>query len=208
MISHHHRTIFVHIPKCGGQSIESAFLTDLGLTWARRAPLLLRPNNDPARGPARLAHLIARDYAGLGHIEPARFAEYFSFALTRCPFARVISTYNYLNLPMPLDRFICDWLPAQMQPGTVHYYFMRPQVDFITDADGMIMVNMIARLEDLSHALPTIRQRSNLAAAVPHANRSKQPRARTNDLTPDQIATIRDLYDADFALLRFTPEPV
>jgi hypothetical protein len=32
MISHPHRTLFVHIPKCGGQSVEHAFLNALSLT--------------------------------------------------------------------------------------------------------------------------------------------------------------------------------
>ena len=46
MISHKHKTIFVHIPKTGGQSVESVFIEDEGLTWDTRAPLLLRRNDD------------------------------------------------------------------------------------------------------------------------------------------------------------------
>ena len=57
MISHPHRTVFVHIPKCGGQSIETAFLADLGLGWKSRAPLLMGANDRPELGPPRLSHL-------------------------------------------------------------------------------------------------------------------------------------------------------
>ena len=32
MISHEHKTVFIHIPKCGGQSVETCFLDDLGLS--------------------------------------------------------------------------------------------------------------------------------------------------------------------------------
>ena len=46
MISHNHEYVFVHIPKCGGQSIEHVFLNDLGLEWHNRSPLLLRPNDN------------------------------------------------------------------------------------------------------------------------------------------------------------------
>ena len=62
MISHRHRCVFVHIPKVAGQSIEHVFLGWNGLNWKGRAPLLLRPNEDPRKGPPRLAHLRAQDY--------------------------------------------------------------------------------------------------------------------------------------------------
>jgi hypothetical protein len=44
MISYKRKCVFVHIPKCAGQSIESVFDNDAGLTWENRAPFLLRPN--------------------------------------------------------------------------------------------------------------------------------------------------------------------
>jgi len=45
MISHKHKTVFVHIPKVAGQSVEQMYLADLGLNWSERAVLLLRPKN-------------------------------------------------------------------------------------------------------------------------------------------------------------------
>ena len=54
VISHEHRCVFVHIPKCAGQSIETVFLEDLGLDWSNRSILLLRPNECPDIGPPRL----------------------------------------------------------------------------------------------------------------------------------------------------------
>ena len=44
MISYKRKCVFVHMLKCTGQSIESVFVNDAGLTWEDRAPLLLRPN--------------------------------------------------------------------------------------------------------------------------------------------------------------------
>jgi hypothetical protein len=57
MISHKRKCVFVHIPKCAGQSIESVFVNDAGLTWEDRAPLLLRPNANNRVGLPFLAHL-------------------------------------------------------------------------------------------------------------------------------------------------------
>jgi len=62
LISHHDKCLFVHVPKCAGQSVEMFFLDRIGLDWERRAPLLLRPNDVPALGPPRLAHLKAAEY--------------------------------------------------------------------------------------------------------------------------------------------------
>ena len=68
MLTHQHKTVFVHIPKNAGQSIETVFLDVLGLTWESRAPLLLRPNDIPELGPRRLAHLAASEYVSCGHM--------------------------------------------------------------------------------------------------------------------------------------------
>jgi hypothetical protein len=44
-----------------GRASSKPFLADLGLNWEMKAPLLLRPNDDPQIRPLRLAHLLARD---------------------------------------------------------------------------------------------------------------------------------------------------
>lgn len=209
MISHPHKTVFVHIPKCGGQSIEAAFLADLGLSWAERAPLLLRPNDQPRLGPPRLAHLLARDYVGCHYLSAELFEAYFSFALVRSPFARVLSFYHYLKPAGSLSAFVQKTLTATFEAAddpAGQYYFLRPQADFLTDARGTPMLTKTFRLEDLAAAEPEIRAHSGLRAPIPHANRST-PRATLSDLSGDDIAIIRALYEADFELLGYPDAP-
>src|SRR4051794_30841719 len=105
MLSHQHQTIFIHISKCAGQSVENAFLADVGLTWETRAPLLLRANGDPRLGPPRLAHLPAADYVACGHVDAQTFERYFKFAIVRDPWSRAISLYRHLQLNMPFAGF-------------------------------------------------------------------------------------------------------
>ena len=62
MICHQFKCLFIHIPKVAGQSIESAFLSELGLSWEQRASLLLKKNSNPLKGPPRLAHLTCKEY--------------------------------------------------------------------------------------------------------------------------------------------------
>jgi len=112
MLSRAYRTIFVHIPKTGGQSIETIFLKAHGLTWEARAQLLLRPNSDPAKGPRRLAHLYASEYVSCGHVTAEDFESFFSFAVVRNPWARAVSSYKYALQPkgMPFGVFIREVL--------------------------------------------------------------------------------------------------
>lgn len=205
MISHDHKTVFVHIPKCGGQSIESAFLADLGLSWKERAPLLLRPNDQPRLGPPRLAHLLARDYVAGHWLSEELFDSYFTFALVRSPFARVLSFYHYLNPKGSLSGFVQKQLTrafAEPDDPEAKFYFLRPQVDFLTDERGTPMLDKVFRLEDLPQSEPEIREKTGLRAPIPHANRST-PRAGLSDLTRDDIAIIRALYEDDFEELGY-----
>ena len=50
MILHKHKSIFIHIPKVAGKSIENVFIQELGLTYKTRKPLLLIPNDQPEIG--------------------------------------------------------------------------------------------------------------------------------------------------------------
>lgn len=216
VISHSHKTVFVHVPKCGGQSIETAFLTDLGLDWDTRAPLLLRQNDNPKLGPPRLAHLLARDYARYHYISDALFRSYYSFAVLRDPAARTVSLYNFLLArgmlrgAMSFDTFLFDWLPRQMQHRSARaeeqnapahgFFFVRPQVDFVTDQDGQLCVNDVFLLEHLARDYAVIQRKTGVRTALGHANRSVQT-FRPEQLEPRHIDAIRQVYAADFAFI-------
>ena len=216
MISHFHRTVFVHIPKCGGQSIETAFLSDLGLTWELRAPLLLRPNDDPRLGPPRLAHLLARDYARYHYLSEDLFQSYSSFSVLRDPVTRVISLYNYMKVTdsqqkaLSFDVFLHRWLTRQLEfartaaeqqnaPAS-SFYFVRPQVDFITDLDGRVLVKDLFFLEQIRECFPVIKDRANLRGELEHRNKSTAVFKRS-DLTPEHLQVIRHLYAPDFEFI-------
>lgn len=216
MISHVHKTVFVHVPKCGGQSIETAFLTDLGLDWDTRAPLLLRMNDTPRLGPPRLAHLVARDYTRYHYLSEELFGSYYSFAVLRDPVARTVSLYNFLidkgTLPrtMGFDTFLFQWLPRQLayrgasaeeQNSPAHgFFFVRPQVDFITDPAGKVCINEVFFLESLARDYPVIQRKTGLKAPLGHANRSAQ-HFRTAELETRHIDFIREIYAADVDFL-------
>lgn len=202
MISHHHQTLFVHIPKCGGQSIEHAFLTALGLTWENRAPLLLRPRVAGELAPPRLAHLLLPDYVNNCYISPTLYAAYFKFAVVRNPYDRVVSFWRYLGIAerKGLNAFVQEDLAAILNPTHPSHWFFRPQVDYLHSPAGQPGLDAVYRLENLSQAWPEIAERAGLGAVeLPHVNQSRAGATSACEaLTDTSRQIIRKAYHIDF----------
>lgn len=150
MISHAHRAVFVHVPKCGGQSVEHFFLRAQGLGWDERDKLCLRLNRDPAKGPPRLAHMTAAEYVRLNYLTQAEFERYYKFAFVRNPWARLVSEYRYR--PFYVHRFdfktfVLKKLPS---PGWSDLYrHVMPQRRYLVDEAGRMLVDFVGRFENL-----------------------------------------------------------
>ena len=130
MISHQHETIFIHIPKCAGTSIERVFLEDINVTWQNRSPLLLRINENHEVGPPRLAHLTHGEYTEFHYISKKLFRKYFKFSICRNPYARTYSLYKYTtNQTISFDSFVLNL--KEKFSKEEHFWFIRPQTDFI-----------------------------------------------------------------------------
>lgn len=220
MICHHYRCIFVHIPKCGGKSIEHIFLNALGLDWATRAPLLLRHNDCPELGPPRLAHLTAQEYVACKYITEQQYSDYFTFAIVRNPWDRMVSLYKYLAFyphhgfyrSISFKRFVMSEFPKKLWKH--HYWFVRPQSEFIFDDNGGRMVDFIGRFEALQRAVNHVCRHVGLEpTTVPHVNRSQKRWLRPtinprrlltygfvmlkNKMTPSFGGVWQDYYDTE-----------
>lgn len=152
MISHSHKTVFVHVPKTAGQSVEQAFLNDLDLNWEGRALLFLLPNGDPVKGPPRLAHLTAVDYVMRGYLSAQDWEEFFRFAIVRDPFARAVSLYRHLGPETGFSAWVTGWLSETLAapPDVSGRWFVRSQVEYLCDDAGhKILVKDVLRFECL-----------------------------------------------------------
>lgn len=194
MLSHHHKTIFIHIPKCAGQSVETAFLFDLGLTWETRAPLLLRYNDKPQLGPPRLAHLVARDYVRCRYVTEEMFNGYFRFTVVRNPWSRAVSLYRHLDFNMPFREFVTQWLAEQIATGEVadRYWFVRPQREFIIDKDKQL-VDEVIRFESLHEDFKRIVAATGLKTALPHVNRRSSEGGVLREGNQSSLGSLRRL---------------
>jgi len=179
MISHRHKCVFIHIPKCGGQSIETIFLREHGLSWDERESLLLRANRDPGAGPPRLAHLTCSEYLEHGYISPEAFFSYTVFSVVRNPYKRIESLYRYFGYDRSraFSKFVTEILAADLEGRKGRFWFVRPQYDYLVDADGRIRIDHLIRLEDLRERLPDLLERLGIRATdIPHVNRSADKR--------------------------------
>lgn len=191
-VSHTHRCVFVHIPKTGGTSIETA----LGMfhRWQDE-------NTDAMFGlvqsPALKQHGWTSDflqhlsYTELASVVPvATLRGYFSFAWVRNPWERLVSVYSNTD-PNLLQRAaalgvqlkglkFADFVAATADIAHVH---LQPQHGFIFDAQGRQQVDFVGRFEHFAQDFATVAQRLGLTLALPHRNAS-------------QHAAYRELYDS------------
>ena len=177
MISHKHRCVFIHLPKCGGQSIEDVFISDCGLGWDSREPLLLRKNENKKVGPPWLAHLTYREYLDYSYLSPDLMGEYFKFTVVRNPYDRLVSIYKYLGYcyVMSFSDFINNEMTAQLNRNSARNYFFKPQVDFLVNDKGDISVDEVVHLERISEQMPAIFSRFGVnMKSVPHVNASPE----------------------------------
>ena len=172
MISEKYSCIFVHVPKTAGQSIENFFLGLHGLKWKERAPLLLRYNPDPSKGPHRLAHLKASEYLSYGYVEPETFRRYFKFSFVRNPWDRLVSEYRFLQLEerVPFREFVEQSFSTIDNDGNASLH-ITPQVGYLTDQAGEYLVDFVGRFETLEADFAQVAQTLDLSEArLSHRN--------------------------------------
>ena len=157
MISHSHKTLFLHIPKCAGTSIEYIFLKDLNINYNSRLPLILGKNKFSDAGPPRLAHLSLDEMIRYHYISNEIFESYTKFTIVRDPVRRAFSIYKYLNFNniCSFENFTIKILSKSIKEKDHFYYFFRPQTEFLK-VNGNIKIDYIFKLEDLDSVLPIL----------------------------------------------------
>jgi len=174
MISDEHKCIFVHIPRCGGTSIECVI-------WPgeRREDELWMGFVDEFHNKYQtggLQHLLAKQIRR--RLGERRFDEYFKFAVVRNPFDRLVSQYSYIRFRPDLRTFLGMEEDAPFASyleliRRKHHVQWEPQVSFICDDDGSLLVDCVARFEALAEDMANVFNRLGLESLeLPHQNRS------------------------------------
>lgn len=209
MLSQRHKLIFVHIPKCAGQSVEQLFLEDLGLTWKTRSPLLLRPRGEHEAGPEKLAHLYAYEYVKFEKISRRGFDTYFKFSVVRDPIDRMISELNYRRIKRgrfgvsSAEEYIETTLSKAEQYSDVRRH-LEPQVNFLFSEDGSSMlVDRVIHFDNLDREIGEISNQFCLKKGLKlkHANRPTSQTWLRKNLSLGDIDFISNHYSNDYQFI-------
>jgi hypothetical protein len=164
--------IFVHINKTGGSSIEQA----LGLPFQHRTALEIRDA-----------------------IGERRWRSRFSFAFVRNPWDKVASHYHYRvktnqtglgDRPIPFGEWVRLAYAEQAAPYYDQPKMFMPQLEWLRDRDGKILVDFVGRFEALQSDFAQVCSRLGRAASLPHVKSSPRGDYRTyyDDASADIVA--------------------
>ena len=199
MISLAHKTLYVHIRKCGGQSIEEAFCNDLGLDWGTHRRLLMcmeKPEGWYGAG-QRTAHLTAREYLEGDYLPAPLFSSFFKFATVRNPYDWVVSHYFFQQFHQKISfpKFCLRYLPKAVRKNNPLY---ASQSSYVVDENNQLMVDRIYQLETLKSDWEEVREKAGLDTPIGHRNAHQNRDPSLAVWTPELREKIHTLYQEDF----------
>lgn len=201
MISHKHQCIFVHIPRCGGTSIEDVIWpnmedrTDANL-WMG---FVSKYRNKYQTG--GLQHLLARQIEL--EVGSVVFKRYFKFAIIRNPWDKAVSQFSYMKSRKDLREFIGmkdhdDFKQyLSLIQKTSHVQWL-PQHIFLESAEGDVLVDFVGRFENFQNDFSAILERLQLRGVnqIPHKNKSCRSHYR-DYYDSEAMEMIREMYAID-----------
>ncbi len=204
MISSYHRVLFVHIPKCAGQSVELSFLKDIhpSLNWGKHRHLLTcfkKPNDQCWNRlvPSRLAHLKASEYYELNVITKAYFDSLFKFAIVRDPCQRTLSAFKHLNRNRDVgDADLEDFSTRSLPRLKDSQFFFASQKAYLADRAGSLLVDRLVRFSALDEEFDAIGRDLGLSGLSLH-KRNVSPASKLG-LTARAEEAIREVYAEDY----------
>ena len=165
MIFHPHKTIFIHIPKAGGSSVENLLAPNISRRtendlWMGFVSLYY--NKYQTGG---LQHLLAKQVQQ--EIDSQVFETYYKFSIVRNPWAKAVSQYVYMSSRKDLRKFInmkssdtfLEYLKLIRLREHVQW---KKQVDFILDDNGHQLVNDLFKLEEISNHLVKLTKKTGI----------------------------------------------
>ena len=181
-VSHDLRCVFVHIPKTGGTSIEVA-LSMRPADKQEHAELLFGPvlSGELRRldlGTGYLQHLTWAEIERVDHGKA--LANYYSFAIVRNPWDRLVSSFSYPDKHMrrkartqgiELDGL--DFETYVRAVGALDHAHLCPQADYVIDANGRLNIDFLGRFETLAESFLKICQRLGIERSLPVEKRSR-----------------------------------
>jgi Sulfotransferase family len=198
IISHRHRFVFFAIPKTGTHSIRQALRPHLAEDDLEQVGLF-ENRQFPFPELARLRH----GHINVEQIRPAlgaeRFGVYFKFAFVRNPFDRYVSYCAFISRDSgqfsAAPRDFMKRVLTELRP--IEHLLFRPQWEFISNADGQLAIDFVARFEHMQQHYREICSRLGIADA-PLQRSNESGRGDYRDYYDEELkALVADAYGED-----------
>jgi len=203
MISHPHKCIFIHIPKCGGTSLENIIWPEPRKTSDLWMGFTSKYHNKYQTG--GLQHLTASLIRQ--EIGSEKFEAYFKFTIVRNPWDKAISQFFYMQKRPDLREFIGmkeeDSFKKYLQltAGKLHVQWEK-QHRFFLDDNGERLVDYLGRLESFQEDATSILDRLRIQETIPHVN-ATQHRHYSAYYDQEAREMVADLYRQDIQILGY-----
>lgn len=181
-------SIFIHIPKAAGTSIAVALYGE-----------------DPW-------HYDIRYYRD--HFK-VKFDKYTKFAFIRNPFDRLFSSYRYSFIQHKrhsttsvafvtkyntFEDFVLNWVSVE---NIKNHYFFKPQVDYLCDENGRLIIDFVGRFETLYEDYKIISNILSSSKELIKSNSSGEELIYKNFYSCNMIEIVNSVYYDDLELFNY-----
>ena len=186
---------FVHVPKTGGNSLLAAGLAALGgieITAEGQNYSKYRVRHRPDLRLTYIGHEAdLNNYMTIAQYKK-RHPQCFAFAFVRNPYDRLVSAFHYLSqggmeevdqrdsdeyvraYEGDFRRFVLHALAGPQPPRIFQQIHFRPQMDWVSDEGGRILIDYLGRFESMESAYEELGRQLGIPLPPPfHENKSE-----------------------------------
>ncbi|WP_417881915.1 sulfotransferase family 2 domain-containing protein [Xanthomarina gelatinilytica] len=211
MISHKHKCIFIHISKCAGSSIETAFGIDVSDNTENNNINLFGWNEAHK---LFLQHATPEELVNYGFISQSIWKEYYKFIIVRNPFSRAKSDYLWLVKDSGIKDSFENFLEAKGKFESIlkvknHETYrgdhLTPQLDYFYLNGDKISYDRVLRFESLNEDLKLLCEdlKLNKNMFAHKVNVGKAKRHYSYFYNKSTKALITQKYKRDLKLLNY-----
>lgn len=227
MISHQHKCIFIHIPKCAGTSIELALghhdeyqgrgrqdhrsMSQIEENFSATGLSLLKKRARRVLPIGRFKKRPSRNPKNDLQVTRAQFDEYYKFTIIRNPWARAYSWYknmirdeeHHRKYGVIADLSFRDFLRDHAGVG-----LLKPQTWWLKSLDGSLKLDLIGRFETLQDDFQTACDSMGLSHfELPHVLQGT-PENHKKHFDEESIEIISRIYSEEIEMFGYSFEGV